>query len=278
MLKRPHICRQKLKKTLSWSTMKTVLFLLLVLVGHCYDKIGHVTDLEGTLTAVNIDQNERALSKSSDVYAGDTLQTGPSSRGEIKFSDGTILLLIPASSFSVDTYVSGMRKNQFTSKLYEGGMRVSTGLIAKRNPENFQIGTPNATIGVRGTVLEARMVNGELFVGSSSGRVSVANSAGEVQIGTNMPTDFASVASEGSAPQALSGRPSALNPSNFQSPASTAGAAAVEASTLSSQGSSQGFAWGIGVGGLVVIGTVAGITAAAASSSPSTFSFAHFSH
>lgn len=37
-------------------------------------------------------------------------------------------------------------------------------------------------------------------------------------------------------------------------------------------GSSDGFAWGIGLGGLAVLATVVGLTASSATSTPSTFS------
>ena len=44
------------------------------------------------------------------------------------------------------------------------------------------------------------------------------------------------------------------------------------ATESSSTGSQNGFAWGIGLGALAVIGTVVGLAASSASSSPSSFS------
>lgn len=45
-----------------------------------------------------------------------------------------------------------------------------------------------------------------------------------------------------------------------------------QAAVDSANAGSNGFAWGFAIGGLAVIGTVVGITAASAASSPSTFS------
>jgi hypothetical protein len=251
------------------------LFLFFAMTAHCLDRIAEVLAVDGVLKALGIDRVERVLEPHSDVFLGDILITEKISRGQIQFTDGTLVLLIPGSRYGVDAYSS--EQNQYMSKLYQGGIRVSTGLIAKKSPENFQVGTPNATIGVRGTVFEARMLGGNLYVGSSWGGLSVKNSGGSLNIGADAPDDFAEVSSKRATPKGLEERPLALDLSHFDVPqegvafesvSQTIGMGAVE-------GFSSSFAWGPAVGIVSVFGVVVGVVASAAAQTPATFSHSH---
>jgi hypothetical protein len=254
--------------------MKFLAFLFVVAAAlYGAEKVGEVVSLEGMVTAFDASQAERALSKRSALFLGDTIVTGAEAKGEVKFTDGTHLLLIPGSSFSVDSY--GVEASRFFSRLTRGGARILTGAIAKRTPENFRLDTPNATIGVRGTQFESNLVNGNLYVGSSSGQVNVSNQAGSLSIGGKMPNGFASVPSPGSAPVPLEERPAALDLSLFSPPGS---GAPLAAGAAAGQGAASSFAWGPALGAVVAIGavvsTVAVTTTQGKSSSPSS-TFAH---
>src|SRR3989344_3472738 len=168
------------------------LFLSLLATVEGLDTIGRVVAVEGELTAVN-QNTKRNLSLNSDVYLGDLLLTGESSTGQVQFTDGMLILLIPGSAYSVDTYSKSLisSKNRFIAKLREGGVRVTTGLIAQKNPENFELNTPNATIGVRGTVFEARVFNGAVFASCSTGVIVLTNQGGTLLLGPAASAQFA---------------------------------------------------------------------------------------
>jgi len=195
------------------------LFLSLLATVEGLDTIGRVVAVEGELTAVN-QNTKRNLSLNSDVYLGDLLLTGESSTGQVQFTDGMLILLIPGSAYSVDTYSKSLisSKNRFIAKLREGGVRVTTGLIAQKNPENFELNTPNATIGVRGTVFEARVFNGAVFASCSTGVIVLTNQGGTLLLGPAASAQFAMVSSKRSPPQALKTRPDALDASFFELP------------------------------------------------------------
>jgi hypothetical protein len=244
-----------------------ICFVFIAATGMSLDKVGSVVAVEGVLKATNPNQSPRVLSQDSDIFLGDTLITEASAKGQIQFLDGTLILLIPGSRYSVNSYAD----DKFSSKLSRGGVRVSTGLIAKKNPENFELRTGNATIGVRGTVFETRIYNGDLYVGSSSGNLSVTNQGGQLDIGA---FEYASVSNQQSPPKPLAQRPAPLDLSNFELPAGgtpfqngVTGAASVAGQTAS-----RGFAWGPAIGGLALIGTVVGVIAVASSQSAPTFS------
>lgn len=242
----------------------SLFFVFLSAAGECLTPIGNVVAVDGLLKALDTQQIERTLRTNSEIFVGDTLITDSAARGQIKFTDGTSLLLIPDSQYSVDTY--HMEENRFFSKLSQGGVQISTGLIAKKVPENFELKTANATIGVRGTVFESRLSQGNLYVGSSSGNLSVTNQGGTLSIGSDNPTQFASVSSANTAPQALAERPAALSLFYFTPPVGAA-AATAKVSGLS--------ALAPGIGGLAIIGTVVGVVVWAATQTPSTFSHSH---
>ncbi len=235
-----------------------LLLLILALNGNCAEKVGQVTALEGLLTTVGADQVARTLQVDSGVYVGDLLMTHEAAKGEITFTDGTKVLLIPHSQYSVDDYHAGSGINRYAARLRRGGIQISTGMIAKKNPENFQLGTPNATIGVRGTTFVARMFNGELFAGSSAGTINLTNTGGTLSI---KPNQFGVASSMNTLPQSLAKMPDALNPSNFLSPG-----LGLPASTKAS------FAWGPAIGSVAVIGVIVGVVAAVASQKASSYS------
>jgi hypothetical protein len=249
------------------------LTLLFLVEAHSAEKIGKVVAVQGELKAMDANQTERMLNANSEIFIGDTLFTDQTATGKVKFTDGTTVLLIPGTQYAVDQYSQQDGIYRYFSHLIEGGVQIATGLIAKKNPENFSVGTPNATIGVRGTVFEARVLDGDVFVGSSSGKISVKNQGGSLDLGSGSSDQFAKVSSMDTAPEPLATRPEALDFSHFGSPGNTGMAAATGGSMATNN-----FAWGIGLGGLAVIGTVVGtvVTAATQSSSQNTTtSFAH---
>lgn len=239
------------------------------------ETVGQVVAVDGMMRAQNGSQDERILMPGEDVYLGDALVTEAAGRGQIQFTDGTLLLLIPGTRYVIEAYSNGWGRSRYGAKLVKGGVRVSTGVIGTKNPENFEINTPNATIGVRGTVLEARMADGTLYTGPSSGSLQVKNRRGKINLGTE---EFASVSSMETAPEALAGRPAALALGLFSLPAGgipfgTSGTPSTGAGSLAGSAAPGGsFGWAPAVGGIVGIGAVVGVVVGAATSSQPTFS------
>ncbi len=257
--------------------MKGFFLSILFCAAHVFglETVGQVVAVDGIMRAQNGSQDERILMPDSEVYLGDALLTEGSGRGQIRFTDGTLLLLIPGSRYVIEAYSSGLGRSRYKAKLIDGGVRISTGMIGKKNPENFEVGTPNATIGVRGTILEARMVDGTLYAGSSSGNLQVKNRGGKIDLGTEK---FASVSSIETAPEALARRPGALGLGIFALPAGgipfgTSGTPSTGAASLAGSGApADSFGWAPALGGIVGIGAVVGVVVGAATGSQPTFS------
>ncbi|WP_432735178.1 FecR domain-containing protein [Maridesulfovibrio sp. FT414] len=100
------------------------------------------------------DSGVRAVGPGAEVYQGEELVTGHGSNAEIRFADDTLLSQGADSSISLDDYIYDTGDESASSLLFkmsQGTFRMVTGKIAEQNPERFKVGTPLATIGIRGT-------------------------------------------------------------------------------------------------------------------------------
>ena len=149
---------------------------------------GEVTHVSGAVMARKADGQSRILSVKSEVQEGDVLATAENSYARIKFSDGTDAVLRPATQVKIDSFKFEEQRPQgdnVVMSLLKGGMRAVTGLLGKRNPANFRIATPSATIGIRGTTFHAEVVGPGggglapgLYVQVLDGVVNLSNKGG----------------------------------------------------------------------------------------------------
>ncbi|MBT8330550.1 MAG: FecR family protein, partial [Desulfofustis sp.] len=89
----------------------------------------------------------------SPVYEGGVLKTGDDSHIEVRFTDDTMLSQGANSEVSIDDYVFDQpdSASSILLNLTEGTLRNLTGKIADENPESFEVKSPLATLGIRGT-------------------------------------------------------------------------------------------------------------------------------
>lgn len=199
------------------------------------------TMVNGMVTVASGDGTIRDLQLNGVVGPGDIVSTAADSYVALRFSDGTRVLLRPNSRFVIDEYQFNEAESstdeapagsgRSATRLIRGGLRAVTGAIARDNPENVEVRTPVATLGIRGTDLETRWCNNDchdinprpangLYTGVNRGRVAVMNEAGEVVIGAG---GFSFTASPTSTPTALPFQPRALGQSTMPDPATCGG-------------------------------------------------------
>jgi FecR protein len=96
------------------------------------------------------------LQTGSSVYANETVHTGQSGVAELRFVDETKLSVGPTSTVRLDKFVYDPSKSggKVVINASRGAYRFVTGV---QDPRNYEIKTPYATLGVRGTVVEANM-------------------------------------------------------------------------------------------------------------------------
>lgn len=119
---------------------------------------GTVSHLSGTLSVRKADGSVRILSQRSEIISGDTLSTERDTYAQIKFTDGGQITLKPNTSVKVEDFKFSEQKPQedsFLFNLVKGGLRAVTGIVGKRNRDNYRMNTATATIGIRGTTFSA---------------------------------------------------------------------------------------------------------------------------
>lgn len=204
----------------SW---KILLFLLCLTTGDAFaqDKksLGQDIVTIGKVKAVGADKKERAIARGDLFYVLDTILVDVDSKAQLRFSDGGLINLIALTEFRVDSYVfkEPNQKSESVNTLIKGGFRAISGSLAKENIAGTQIKTPLAVIGLRGTLYEALLTNGKLFVGCFDGMVAVTNAMGEVEIGPHSNTLYAMV-EKGKAPLPLKKIPDELAAVSFEVP------------------------------------------------------------
>ncbi len=97
------------------------------------------------------------LVKGKDIESGQAIVTGATGRAQVKFSDGGLISLQPNTEFKIANYVdqADPKQDRFLVDLLRGSMRAITGLIGKRNRDNYRVTTTTATIGIRGSGFNA---------------------------------------------------------------------------------------------------------------------------
>lgn len=114
--------------------------------------VGSVTHLSGPLLAKKANGSVRVLGTKSTVEPGDTLSTQGKGYAQIKFSDGSTLILQPDTVLTIDQFSYEVAKpsaDRMTFTLVQGGVRSNAGLLGKRSKDNVQLVTPSATIGMQ---------------------------------------------------------------------------------------------------------------------------------
>ena len=131
---------------------------------------GTATLVTGHVSAASPSGEIRDIVKGGPVYQGEVIITASSSYVNIAFSDGGRVLLRPESRFSIERYQyaghrhPGRRADQPARqesaffRLLKGGFRAVSGLIGHTRREDYAVQTPVATIGIRGTDYEVRLL------------------------------------------------------------------------------------------------------------------------
>ncbi len=143
------------------------------------------------------------LSQGMPVEEGDVIVTGTNGYVQLLLEDETKIAIRPDSRFTILALempagggfpaigAGATPRTEFS--LQRGGFRTLTGRIAEEEPRSYQVSTPNAVVGIRGTNYVARLCAGDcgsstedgLFVGVTTGSVFLSNNAGELDLRRN---------------------------------------------------------------------------------------------
>ena len=153
--------------------------------GNAGASAGRIDFSIGGVVATRPDGQQRPLLKGAELENGDTVRTNDG-RAQIRFPDGAYVSLQPNTVFGVKEYkyegkTDGSERGFFS--LLKGAMRAVTGLIGRVNRSTYQITTPTATVGIRGTGgLIVVLPDGSTLIRGSSGIWSLSNASGSIDV------------------------------------------------------------------------------------------------
>ena len=168
----------------------------------------------GVIGAVSgkISNNSKILKTGDKIYLGDTILSNENSAAQILLLDQSTFTIGSDSAVVMDTFIYDPKNNdgKIVAKVKKGSLKVISGLVSKKNPDNLSVEVPEGTLGSRGTEFQT-IVNSKaketrtLLIGPGKnntlglrpGAVLVSNKFGNTML--NKPYDFTKM-TQGSAP------------------------------------------------------------------------------
>jgi len=141
-------------------------------------RIGAASAVRNQVTAAQGAQ-ERRLATGNPVLANDRIRTGADSVAQLLFADQTSLSVGPRSDVTLDRFVYDPNRStgDVAVSLTTGALRFVSG---RQDPRSYQVSTPVATIGVRGTIVDFLFINGRMFAILDEGRAYFTLPNGQV--------------------------------------------------------------------------------------------------
>jgi hypothetical protein len=113
---------------------------------------GKVDLVEGDVTVYDKAKKSRRVVVGDGVFEGEGIATGRDGELHVNMEDGGFIAVRPNTKMSIAAYrAEGGDQDKSVFSLLQGTFRSVTGWIGKFNPRSYQVHTPTATIGVRGT-------------------------------------------------------------------------------------------------------------------------------
>jgi FecR protein len=120
---------------------------------------GVVTLATGEARLASKEGPARAIRAGDVVLEGDMIESARDGEVHLRMQDGGFLVIRPRSRFEIVSYVAdGGESDKAILRLVSGGMRSISGWIGRYSARNYKVQTKTATIGIRGTDHETRVI------------------------------------------------------------------------------------------------------------------------
>jgi hypothetical protein len=100
-----------------------------------------------------LNQKNEKLSTGSKIYFGDTIIVKAQSNAQILLLDETALTVGEKSEITIDEFIYDplSKVGKIVSNIKIGTVKIITGEISKKNPDNLEVNVPTGSVGARGT-------------------------------------------------------------------------------------------------------------------------------
>ena len=190
-------------------------FFLIALSTQAEEKLTVKKQLIGVLGVASgtISNGLKELKTGDKVYLGDTILSGTNSGAQLLLLDQSTFTIGSDSEVVMDKFIYDPKNSdgKIVSTVKKGSLKIISGLISKKNPDNLKVEVPEGTLGSRGTEFQTivdKKANETrtLLIGPGTnntlglrpGAVLVSNQYGNTML--NKPYSFTKM-KKGSAPE-----------------------------------------------------------------------------
>jgi len=120
-------------------------------------QVGTVAESSGSVVAVDKRQVSRKLKQGEPVFLGDKVVTGEDGFVKLRMIDDALLDLRCFSIMVIEEYALNTSNRRSILNLLQGSLKKVTGKIGKLTEDVYELRTPVASVGVRGTEYALRV-------------------------------------------------------------------------------------------------------------------------
>ena len=116
--------------------------------------MGKITLTVGQASVTSANGSTRTAQRGDDISVGDRIETTLNGHVHVRFVDGALVSVRPASELLVEDYrydPAAVERSQVKFKLSRGTARAISGAAAEGARDHFRLNTPLVAIGIRGT-------------------------------------------------------------------------------------------------------------------------------
>ena len=161
------------------------------------EKLDIKKQLVGVVGAISgvVKTETRELKSGDKIYLNETIISGANSGTQILLLDQSTFTVGEDSEVVMDTFIYDPQTNdgKIVASVKQGSLKVISGLISKKNPDNLTVEVPEGTLGSRGTEFQTIVSKGKtdtLLVGPGKnntlgmrpGKVLVGNKFGSTML------------------------------------------------------------------------------------------------
>jgi outer membrane immunogenic protein len=167
------------------SRVGAILIVVLICASHAIgalaqSPIGSASSIQNRVEGI-IGDGTQTIAAGGSVFQNERVRTGEMSQAQFVFLDRTNLGVGPKSEVTLNEFV--YNPNRGSGKIViEAGRGVFRFVTGSQNPRNYEIKTPIATIGVRGTEFQLLVESDFIVLALVRGAVRVVTTAGRVVV------------------------------------------------------------------------------------------------
>lgn len=146
------------------------------------EAVARITKAQGNIKILKPGMQGAPAKSEQPVYEGDILMTETNSRAEVTFADQSVIRLAPESKIEITKYlIEGTERKSGVLNLFTGKIRaivskaVKVAGVSFSDRQNFQVRTPTAVAGVKGTDFFVFHIDGVTGIIVTQGLVDTYN-------------------------------------------------------------------------------------------------------